>query len=254
MPESSNTMHFIERGAGEPLVLVHGIMADGGMFEPVTEEFSKRYRLIIPDLRGSGKSAAMPPPYGVRQQAADIAALLDSLNISAANILGYSQGGPVAEEFALDYPARVKRLVLSNTYAYNMATAKEKMEGRMVPLFIRLLGMRRFAKYVLSIGLKRVSLERKAWVVDMIARQDRDTMIAAWKEAMAFDARPRLGEIACPTLVIAGAEDEAVPMHHAKMLHDGIRGSKLAVIPEADHALIWAKPREWAAAVISFLG
>jgi 3-oxoadipate enol-lactonase len=79
-------------------------------------------------------------------------------------------------------------------------------------------------------------------------------MIAAWRAAMAFDSRRRLGEIACPTLVVAGADDRAVPFHRAKMLHDGIRGSRLVVIDRADHALIWMRPDELALVVDEFLG
>ena len=59
---------------------------------------------------------------------------------------------------------------------------------------------------------------------------------------MAFDSRPRLAEIRCPTLVVAGADDDAVPLHHALMLRDGIPGARLAVVDGADHALIWARP------------
>ena len=56
---------------------------------------------------------------------------------------------------------------------------------------------------------------------------------------MAFDSRRRLADITCPTLVVAAANDDAVPLHHAKMLHDGIRGSQLLIIDDANHALIW---------------
>jgi len=56
---------------------------------------------------------------------------------------------------------------------------------------------------------------------------------------MAFDSMPRLAEIACPTLIVAGSNDQAVPIHHPKMLHDGITGSRLAIVDGADHALIW---------------
>jgi pimeloyl-ACP methyl ester carboxylesterase len=70
---------------------------------------------------------------------------------------------------------------------------------------------------------------------------------------MAFDGRRQLAEIKCPTLIIAGAKDDAVPMHHAKMLNEGIAGSKLLVIEDADHALIWAHPDELVDAVAKFL-
>ena len=227
------------------------------MFEPIVEPLVKHHHLIIPDLRGCGKSRNLPPPYSVKQQAADLAVLLDHLRIASTDALGYSQGGPVVQELVLDYPAKVRRLILSNTYAHNMATMKEKMEGRIVPLLIRLLGIRLFVKLMISQGLKQIPKEQAAWVANLIARTwgeaDTKSIAVAWREAMAFDSRARLKEIKCPTLVIAGSDDNAVPMHHAKMLHDGIAGSKLVVIAGADHALMWAHPDQWLEKVNEFL-
>jgi pimeloyl-ACP methyl ester carboxylesterase len=246
-------LYFTERGTGSPLLLVHGLMVTGEMFEPIVAPLAQRHRLIVPDLRGCGKSRELPPPYTVKRQAADLACLLDHLGIEASDVLGYSQGGTVAQQLALDYPKRVNRLILSNTYAYNLATMREKIEGKGVPFLIRLLGMRRFAQFVVSQGLKQVPAQRAEWVVNLIAAQDPALMIAVWKAAMAFDSRRRLGTMKCPTLIIAGAKDEGVPMHHAKMLQDGIAGSTLAVIENADHALIWACPNELLGAVDKFL-
>ena len=78
-------------------------------------------------------------------------------------------------------------------------------------------------------------------------------MIAAWQAAMAFDGRARLREIACPTLVLAGAADKGVPMHHARQLHEGIARSRLVVVDGADHAMIWADPDRFAREVDAFL-
>jgi pimeloyl-ACP methyl ester carboxylesterase len=114
--------------------------------------------------------------------------------------------------------------------------------------------MPRFARFVMALGVKHLSAERSAWITGLIGDQDTTLMIAAWRAAMAFDSRARLGEIACPTLVLAGAADKGVPMHHARQLHEGIAHSRLVVIDGADHALIWAMPDAFADAVAPFLG
>ncbi len=251
--EPSGLPYFTERGSGSPLLLVHGVMVTGEMFEPVIEQFATRYRVIVPDLRGHGRSRELPPPYTVARLAADLSNLLDHLRIDSARVLGYSQGGAVAQQLALDYPNRCSRLVLACTYAFNMATFREKMEGHLVPLLIGTLGMRRFAKLVISQGLKQVSKERADWVIGLIASQEPRLMASAWREAMAFDSRRRLAEIKCPTLIVAGSDDEAVPLHHARMLHDGIAHSELVVIDRADHALIWARPAELVRVTEGFL-
>jgi 3-oxoadipate enol-lactonase len=251
---SSELLYFTERGSGPPLLLVHGLMVTGDMFEPVVDRFATKHRVIVPDLRGHGRSRALPPPYTARQLAADLAGVLQHLSIDSAAVLGYSQGGAIAQQLALDWPAQCHRLVLACTYAFNMATPREQVEGHVTPILLRILGIRRFARVVVSQGAKELDKEGAEWLVGLMANQDRKLMAAAWKETMAFDSRRRAAEITCPTLVVAGAHDRAVPVHHARMLHDGIRGSKLVVIDAAGHLLIWTHPDELVRVTEGFLG
>jgi 3-oxoadipate enol-lactonase len=243
-PASSELLYFTERGSGPPLLLVHGLMVTGEMFEPVIEHLATRQRVIVPDLRGHGRSRGLPPPYTAEQLASDLARLLDHLGIDSTVVLGYSQGGAIAQQLVLDNPRRCDRLVLVCTYAFNMATARERLEGHLMPLLVQVLGTRRFTKFVVSQGLKQLGKERADWLAGLMADQDRKLMVAAWRETMAFDSRHRLAEIRCPTLVVAASNDQAVPIHHAKMLHDGIAGSQLSIIDGADHALMWTHPDE----------
>jgi pimeloyl-ACP methyl ester carboxylesterase len=101
-----------------------------------------------------------------------------------------------------------QHLILVCSYAFNMATLGERFEGHITPLLINILGMKRFAKVVVSQGMKQLSKERADWVIDLIANQNDKLMMSAWKETMAFDSRRRLSEIRCPTLVIAASNDE----------------------------------------------
>jgi pimeloyl-ACP methyl ester carboxylesterase len=236
---SSELLYFTERGSGPPLLLVHGLMVTGEMFAPVIEHFATRHCVIVPDLRGHGRSRGLPPPYTAAQLASDLSRLLDHLGIDSAAVLGYSQGGAIAQQLVLDDPKRCNRLVLACTFAFNMATFSERLEGHLTPLLIRLLGMRRLAKLSVSQGLKQLGKERGDWLAGLMADQDPKLMASAWRETMAFDSRRRLAEIGCPTLVVAGSNDQAVPIHHAKMLHDGIPGSQLVIVDGADHALIF---------------
>jgi pimeloyl-ACP methyl ester carboxylesterase len=249
----SDLLYFTERGSGPPLLLLHGLMATGEMFKPVIEYFAARHRVIVPDLRGHGRSRSLPPPYTVPQFASDLSRLLYYLRIDSVSVLGYSHGGAVAQQLVLDDSTRCGHLVLACTYAFNMATLRERIEGHLVPLVIDILGIRLFAKLIISQGLKRVTKERAGWVLDLIANQDAKSMVSAWRGAMAFDSRRRLTEIKCPTLVVAASNDMAVPLHHAKMLHDGIRDSRLIVVDGADHSLLWDRPGEFTRTVEDFL-
>src|SRR5437763_2385973 len=117
-PVPSATALFVEQsGAGPALLLIHGLMVSGAMYQPVLPSLATHYRVIVPDLRGHGRSGALPEPYSVEQLARDLAQLLDDLQVDAAHILGYSQGGAVAQQFARDYPKRVRGLVLGCTFA-----------------------------------------------------------------------------------------------------------------------------------------
>jgi 3-oxoadipate enol-lactonase len=251
--ESSELLYFTERGSGPPLLLVHGLMVTGEMFEPVIGHFATRHRVIVPDLRGHGRSRRLPPPYTATHLAADLARLLDHLDIDSTAVLGYSQGGAIAQQLVLDHPEHCDRLVLACTYAFNMATPREWLEGHLAPLLIRLLSLRRFAKFI-SQATKQLNTERAGWLAGLIADQDQKLMLTAWRETMAFDSRKRLVEIRCPTLVIAGSNDQGVPIHHAHMLHDGIPDSQLVIIDGADHALIWTHTDEFVRVTAEFLG
>jgi len=251
---SPELLYFTERGSESPLLLVHGLMVTGEMFEPVIEHFATRHRVIVPDLRGHGRSRGLRPPYTAAQLASDLARLLDHLGIDTTAVLGYSQGGAIAQQLVLDHPKRCNRLVLACTYAFNMATTREWLEGHLAPLLIRLLGLRQMANLAVSQSMLQVNAERANWLARIMADQDRTLMLAAWKETMAFDSRKRLAEIQCPTLVIAGSNDIGVPIHHAKMLHEGIPASELVIIDGADHALIWTHTDKFLQVTDEFLG
>jgi pimeloyl-ACP methyl ester carboxylesterase len=245
---------FTEHGSGPPLLLVHGLLVTGEMFEPVIEHFANRHRVIVPDLRGHGRSRGLPPPYTPTQLASDLSRLLDHLGIDSTAVLGYSQGGAIAQQLALEHPRRCDRLVLVCTFAFNMATPREKFEGHLLPLLLGVLGSRRLAKLVVSQAGPQLGRQRADWLAGLMADQDRTLMVTAWKETMAFDSRNRLAEIACPTLIVAASNDKAVPMHHANTLRVGITGSRLVIIDGADHALIWTHTDELERVTDEFLG
>ena len=249
------TLFVQQSGAGTPLLLIHGLMVSGEMYQPVLPALASHYRVIVPDLRGHGRSGALPGPYSVEQLARDLAQLLDDLQVDSAHILGYSQGGAVAQQFARDYPKRVRGLVLGCTFAYNMLSRRERVEGILAPWFVRILGMRRVARLLMSGvgGGQRMSPESARWLQEILAANDTARMVAAVEAMYAFDSRPWLDQIRCPTLVIAGAEDTGVPLPHAHMLAQGIPGAQLRVVDGAGHALIWTHTDIFVEAVEAFL-
>ena len=104
-------------------------MATGDMFRWLAEPLATRFRLIVPDLPGHGRSAAIPGPYTVEAMAAHVAAALEDRGIHDAHVMGYSHGGTVAQQLARDATHLVRSLALVATYAYNIATRRERIEG-----------------------------------------------------------------------------------------------------------------------------
>jgi pimeloyl-ACP methyl ester carboxylesterase len=118
-----------QEGGGRPLSLVHGHPTNGDMFEPVVGRLERSFGVLVPDLRGFGRSQDRPPPDMVGQHARDLAGLLEAWSATPAIVLGHSQGGGVAQQLALDHPAAVGGQVLCCTFAPNPLAWRGKLEG-----------------------------------------------------------------------------------------------------------------------------
>jgi 3-oxoadipate enol-lactonase len=140
------SLHYLMRGQGEALVLIHGLGCSGADWAFQVAELEKRFRVIIPDLPGSGHS---PPPrdeYNIGGFATALWALLDHLGVPRTNIIGFSLGGAVALEMAAQRPANVPRLALINSLAtYRPDHWRKWLETNLSATVVRLLGMRRAA-------------------------------------------------------------------------------------------------------------
>jgi 3-oxoadipate enol-lactonase len=234
-------LNFMEQGSGSPLVLIHGLMMSHKMFEKVLPVFAEKHRVLCPDLRGHGGSDGLGPPYTIPQLAKDVVDLLDRIGVDGFDLLGYSNGGIVAEYIGATYSQRVRHLVLGCAYAYNRDSLREKIEAAIVPWMIRGLGMKRFSHLMFS-HFAEIGPKLANQMAEIMGSNDKQLMLKAYHEGTFFDARPILSKIEAPTLIIAGGKDDAVPMHHAKELVSGIKGAQLEVLPEGRHTLIWTNP------------
>ena len=142
--DERHSLHYLVRGRGEPLLLIHGLGCSGADWAFQVAALEKRFRVIVPDLPGSGHS---PPPRGEYTMAgfADaLWALLDHLGVSSANIIGFSLGGAVALEMATQRPGCVPRLGLINSLAtYRPDHWRKWLETHVSATLVRMLGMRR---------------------------------------------------------------------------------------------------------------
>jgi 3-oxoadipate enol-lactonase len=249
---ASNGIFFRIEGEGEPLLLLHGVMAAGAMFDPLVELLRDRFRMLIPDLRGHGKSGDLDGPYDVAALASDLDTVLAEARFNRCAVMGYSHGGAVAQQFARTRPASVGRLILACTYACNVSTPRERLECTAFLALLRLFSPGTLAKLIFrpskpqATGAKELTGEQVAWMRSILAANRAPAMRGAVRGVMTFDSRPWLKEITAPTLVVGGAHDDAVPRHHFDALVSGIPGATGRLVDRAGHTLVWTHTPEFA--------
>jgi pimeloyl-ACP methyl ester carboxylesterase len=254
---ATNGIYFKVTGDGEPLLLLHGLMANGDMFDPLLPLLQDRFRMLIPDLRGHGNSGDLPGPYDVEALTADLDTVMQETGFETCTVLGYSHGGAVAQQLARTMPARVSRLILGCTYACNVSTFRERMETRLIGALLSLFSPKTLANLIVrpskpkrtgAIGLTN---EQAEWLRGILGSNHAPAMREAVAGLMTFDSRPWLKELKLPTLVIGGADDTAVPRHHFDELVGGIPGATGRLVERAEHTLIWTHTSELAEMVRS---
>jgi pimeloyl-ACP methyl ester carboxylesterase len=249
-------LFYKDVGRGAPLVLIPGLGADSMAFNPVLPDLRKRVRVIAPDPRGLGRSGDAIGPLSTRQLTQDIRELLDHLEIRRVAILGASMGALVVRRFATQCPDRVDRVIL--------CTAGRGVEpyARRVGHLIRALVqgakpddlMAHFLTLILS---PRFIDDHPEWVWDLarFLRPDERTVRTMERqlEMMEAEAGEEMGPIHAPVLILAGAQDRLVPLHHAEALQQSMPGSRLVVLAEAAHHPFLEAREETLEAVMAFL-
>lgn len=248
--------HDIFGDHGPPILLVHGYMVDGAMYQPVVDDYVHHgYTVFVPDLRGYGMSKNMEGPYTIEQHAADMVAIMDAYGINQMTVTGYSMGGTVAQTLALEYPERVSILILTATFAYKAATALERLQERLLPTVLNRVGPEGLARLLNPdwLGFTGIPPEAFRYYQKTIKNNNEEVLLHSAKDLFSYDARPRLKHISQPTLVVGGTADFIAPVHHTYELAGGIPGAKIKVYENAGHALINTHDDAYAEHTIKFI-
>ncbi len=220
-------INYIEKGSGEPLILLHGNGEDCSYFNGQLDAFARYFHVYALDTRGHGKTPRGTAPFTIRQFADDLLAFMDAHEIARAHLLGFSDGGNTAMIFAMQHPGRVKRLIL---YGANL-DARGVKPGVQLPIE---LGYR-FAKL-----FARRSAE---------ARQHAELL-----GLMVNDPAVRPEELAgiqAPTLVVAGTRD-MIKEQHTRLIAASIPSAQLVIL-DGDHFVANKRPAAFNEAVLVFL-
>lgn len=247
-------IHIHERGAGEPLVLVHGLGMSGALWRYQIEAFAESFRTIAVDLRGFGESSkpAAPGSYAIEALAEDIAGVARSLELPPFHFLGTSMGGFVGQALALAHPALCRSLVLCHT-GPRMSIPPDVLAARVKALETQ--SLEEYADLVLGQALAPgAPAELTSWVREMIARNDKRAYTQVLTEGLsAFDVSDRVDQIDLPTLVVIGTLDRVIPPDEGRELASRIAGAKSVEIAGVGHLGYAERPEAFNEAVLGFL-
>lgn len=241
------SLHFVEYGEGQPVVLLHGFPLDHTIWEPLVPYLQPHARLILPDLRGFGSSPVPEGVYAMRLLAEDVEHLLDMLKIERAILVGHSMGGYVSLAFARAFPNRLAGLGLVATRASG-DTPEYRSQRYQLAKMVQHKGIKAIADNMQEKLSKQAEIA--ASLRGIILKTQPLGVIGALKGmAERPDSTPFLSEIAVPAVVIAGGQDPFVSMEHARLMARLLGRAWLVELPENGHMLMMEKPQEVADAL-----
>lgn len=236
VPVNDIEMYYAVYGNGEPLVMLHGGFAHSDVWGYQIPEFAAHFKVIVADSRGHGRSTRSAQPYSYGLMASDVVALMDHLKIKKASLVGWSDGGIIGLDIAMNHPERLTRLFAFGAN-YNTEGLREDAATSAT-----------FRKYVEICGRDYARLSKTPSEYSVFVRQ---------MSEMSYtqpDYNPeRLAKISVPTAIADGEHDEGIKREHTERLAKHIPGAKLVILPGVSHFAMWQKPGEFNQAVLDFL-
>lgn len=251
-------LHYEVHGAGdETVVLSAGLGGSGAFFAPQMEALTARYRVVLYDQRGTGRSdRALPSPYAVPHMADDIARLIAAVG-GPAHIVGHAAGGLAGLQLALDRPELVRSLTVINSWS--------RPDPHIARCFRTRISLLNDSGPQAYIHAQPLFLYPANWISENAARleaeeahhiagfQGRENMLARINALLAFDIDDRLSEITAPVLVSASADDMLVPSLCSERLAARLPNGTLDIVPWGGHGFTATAPDAFNATLVAFL-
>jgi len=244
-----NELFYVEQGSGFPVVLIHGLAGDHTAWTPQLQRLAIRHRVIAFDNRGAGRSTQRDEPVTTEELARDTLDLMDQLEVERAHVIGRSMGGAIAQHMVLLEPERVETLVLCASFArLDPVGARVLMNMREV---LEWTGSwedhaRHSVQNFVSTGFFNEHQEQVAQIEQLIGGETRlqACYVQQNHACLEHDTLDRLGEVGCPTLILAGGRDPICSPTATQWL-GRIRGSETILFEGSSHFFLLEEPERF---------
>ncbi|MFX0019039.1 MAG: alpha/beta fold hydrolase [Promethearchaeota archaeon] len=254
-------LYYETHGDGSPLLMIQGLSENVYWWDrPMIEELSKHFKTVIFDNRGVGRSDDLDEDISIEMMATDALGLMDALSINQAHILGHSLGGMVAQELAIKFPERIKKLVLCST---SCGGSKAEIPSIETQKLLTKLSIRKHTRDLTEEGMTHIFtktfldensefMEKK--VDDILIIPTGPTtfkaQMAAW---MRYNSCRKLKNINIPTLILHGKQDILVPPSNAELLAEKMPGAEIIYFDSNAHIIHTEEPDKFIKTLLKFL-
>ena len=234
-PVNGIQMYYATYGKGDPILLIHGGLGHADIWANQVAEMSKTNLVIVADSRGHGRSTRNEQDYGYDLMASDYLALLDYLKVPKVNLVGWSDGGIIGIDIALNHPARLNKLFAQ--------AANVTVDG----VNPDVMNNKTFAGYIDRMGKDYAKMSKTpdqyGAFVDQISKM--------WATQPAW-TKEQLATITVPTAIVQGDHDEAILRPHTEYMANAIPNAKLIILKDASHFAMLQDPAGYTKAAMDF--
>lgn len=253
-------IYYNVNGEGFPLVLIRGLGSNADHWYAQIPAFSSHFSVVSFDNRGIGRSRKTYGPCAISMMAEDTVALMDSIGISRAHVLGISMGGMIAQRVALTYPLKVSCLVLACTHCGGDHAVRASDEIAKIFVEYVLTGSEEAAQKAARCLFTERTFNERPEIIHQYREVSKKfvpesaTLISQWKAVQGHDTWAELPDIKAPTLVLTGSEDILIPPENSTILAERIPEARLKVIEGGGHQFPVEQADAFNGAVLDFLG
>ena len=252
-------LYYEIHGEGASLIMIRGLGSTADHWVAQVPAFSKKFRVVIFDNRGIGRSDKPDIPYTIGMMAQDTVGLMHALNIRRAHVLGMSMGGMIAQEIAIRYPERVHGLVLGCTHCGGKhVSPPDEAIGRLFGEYILTGSDEGFDKTLKALFAQKTLKERPEMAQSYREISKRfpsspKFLVRQFEAVQGHDSWEDLVKIKAPTLVLTGSEDVLVPPKNSEILAARIPNARLEIIEGGAHQFPLERADAFNRTVLDFL-